>query len=110
MAAFKFRCVFCRQKIEAQEEWIGMFAECPDCHRRIEIRRDDEFLSEPPKALPGRGWPPKAPDAPSSLPESVSRPAAAEVPPPLPPEVPPPLPKPFKIDLPKWELPKEPGK
>ncbi|MDR0932287.1 MAG: hypothetical protein LBM70_04615 [Victivallales bacterium] len=43
MATFKFRCVFCRQKIEAKEEWLGMFAECPSCHRQIEIHRDAEF-------------------------------------------------------------------
>jgi len=27
MSTFKFRCVFCRQKIEAEESWIGMFAD-----------------------------------------------------------------------------------
>ena len=43
MSTFKFRCVFCRQKIEAEESWIGMFAECPSCGRRIEVRREDEY-------------------------------------------------------------------
>jgi|GEM_PF-2516757 len=48
MGTFKFRCVFCRQRIEAQDEWDGMFAECPGCGRRIEIRCDDEFVPMPP--------------------------------------------------------------
>lgn len=48
MGTFKFRCVFCRQKIEAQDEWDGMFAECPSCGRQIEVRRDDELTVSPP--------------------------------------------------------------
>lgn len=47
MGTFKFRCVFCRQKIEAENEWDGMFTECPGCGRRIEIRRDEEFDVQP---------------------------------------------------------------
>ena len=59
MSTFKFRCVFCRQKIEAEESWIGMFAECPSCGRRIEVRREDEYaviapLSPEPE--PGRSF------------------------------------------------------
>ncbi|WP_294504598.1 hypothetical protein [uncultured Victivallis sp.] len=82
MGLFKFRCVFCRQKIAAEEEWIGMFAECPSCHRRIDIRRDDEFLD----------------DVPEQPEPEVSAPPE--------PEAPPPFPEPFQINLPKWELPK----
>lgn len=88
MGLFKFRCVFCRQKIAAEEEWIGMFAECPNCHRRIDIRRDDEFLEEVPEP----------PESEVSAPPKQETPAG--------PDVPQPFPKPFQINLPKWELPK----
>ena len=87
MGLFKFRCVFCRQKIAAEEEWIGMFAECPSCHRRIDIRRDDGFLDEIPE-------PPES-EVPAPEPEKPAVPDAPE-----------PFPKPFQINLPKWELPK----
>jgi len=95
MGTFKFRCVFCRQKIEADDEWDGMFAQCPNCGRQIEIRRDDEFAVKPPhtrlapekppeKKAPApalshpafqKPFPPKMPrvTAPKSIPEGKSR-------------------------------------
>ncbi len=98
MATFKFRCVFCRQKIEAQDEWDGMFAECPSCGKRIEVRRDDEFTTKPP---------------PLPMPEPVTMPMERireeEPPAPPAPDTPKPFPKPFTIDLPKWELPGKDG-
>ena len=87
MSTFKFRCVFCRQKIEAEESWIGMFAECPSCGRRIEVRREDEYAVIAPL---------------SPEPEQFSAPRTAEPPRTGMPE---PFTKPFRIDLPKWELP-----
>ena len=89
MSTFKFRCVFCRQKIEAEESWIGMFAECPSCGRRIEVRREDEYAVI-------------APLSPEPEPEQFSAPRTAEPPRTGMPE---PFPKPVRIDLPKWELP-----
>ena len=91
MSTFKFRCVFCRQKIEAEESWIGMFAECPSCGRRIEVRREDEYaviapLSPEPEPEPEQFSAPRTEEPPrSGMPEQ--------------------FPKPFRIDLPKWELP-----
>ena len=67
MSTFKFRCVFCRQKIEAEESWIGMFAECPSCGRRIEVRREDEYAVI-------------APLSPEPEPEQFSAPRTAEPP------------------------------
>lgn len=67
MGTFKFRCVFCRQKIEAQDEWDGMFAECPGCGRQIEVRRDDEFAVKPPHT-------PLAPEVPPQQEEETGRP------------------------------------
>lgn len=134
MGTFKFRCVFCRQKIEAEDEWDGMFAECPGCGRRIEVRRDDEFalkpphtrlapippaadLSPPPPPRPTfqKQFPPKMPHTPLPKPQAppVEKTAVDEEPPakmePPAPEAPKPFPKPFAINLPKWELPKKDG-
>jgi hypothetical protein len=36
---FKFNCPYCRQPIEAEDEWIGQVAECPNCGQSIEIKR-----------------------------------------------------------------------
>ncbi len=103
METFKFRCVFCRQKIEAQEEWDGMFAECPSCGKRIEIRRDEEFIEKPP--LPSHAPIPPVPDSP---PTPTTRLTFQK---PFPPKAPqtPPLPaKARTLEKPVPEPPEEP--
>lgn len=37
MADFKLKCPFCGQMLEADEEWRGERAECPNCHRQFDI-------------------------------------------------------------------------
>lgn len=37
MTEFKFRCPYCLQKLEADEEWRGEPMECPNCHRQYNI-------------------------------------------------------------------------
>ena len=35
--SFKFFCPHCKQKIEAEDEWIGMEADCPECGKAIKV-------------------------------------------------------------------------
>ena len=42
MATFTFTCPHCQQKFEADEEWIGMQAECPACKQNITIAKETE--------------------------------------------------------------------
>ena len=37
--SFKFRCPRCGQKLEAELEWQGEPAECPNCHKQFNIPR-----------------------------------------------------------------------
>ena len=37
MSSFKFFCPYCGQHVEAEEEWIGLRAQCPCCDEEIEI-------------------------------------------------------------------------
>ena len=103
METFKFRCVFCRQKIEAQEDWDGMFAECPSCGKRIEIRRDEEFAGKPP--LPSHAPISPVADSPTA---STTRPTFQKPFPPKAPHTPPPPAKARTLEKPVPEPPEEP--
>ncbi len=99
MGSFKFRCIFCRQKMEAQDDWEGLFTECPSCSRQIEIRRDDEFDLKPtmtrltpepkkswvppppPKAAFQKPFPPKNPAGTVEIPKTKT---SSRIPPPPP--------------------------
>ena len=126
MGSFKFKCVFCRQKIEAEDEWSGMFAQCPNCGRQIKIRRDDEFAVKPShtrlapekpqeKEVPipsnptfRKPFPPKMPRTP--MPEMQAPPSAEEeapIPAPKVPEAPKPFPHPFSVEQPNGDKPKK---
>lgn len=37
--SFTFICPNCRQKLEAEEEWLGMEAECPGCGKKIIVQK-----------------------------------------------------------------------
>lgn len=42
MASFIFTCPHCKQQFNAEEEWIGESAECPECQRTIIIQKTEQ--------------------------------------------------------------------
>lgn len=44
---FKMHCPFCNQKIEAEEEWQGLQAECPCCSKMFIIKKEENNASRP---------------------------------------------------------------
>lgn len=50
MSMFLFSCPFCKQKIEAQTEWIGKQAQCPYCGKTVVIQ-DEEAARKIPRPL-----------------------------------------------------------
>ena len=47
MPTFVFNCPQCSQKLEAEEEWIGMQTECPFCKQSIIIEKPSEMPVSP---------------------------------------------------------------
>ena len=41
MAAFKMNCPWCEQKIEVDDEWLGLAVECPVCQKEFIVRKND---------------------------------------------------------------------
>ena len=39
--SFKMQCPHCRIELEAEDEWIGMESECPECGKNITIARPE---------------------------------------------------------------------
>ena len=59
MAEFKFRCPYCGQKLEADEEWSGMESGCPRCGRTFAIPAPPAAeVRQPPqlRTQPGLRW------------------------------------------------------
>lgn len=53
--AFNFTCPYCKATLEAQDEWIGRNATCPNCSQRVFISRASSTpVSVPPKTGKGR--------------------------------------------------------
>ena len=45
---FKMSCIYCGQKLEAEEEWIGQISTCPKCKHNIVIGdQQNEMLKSP---------------------------------------------------------------
>lgn len=40
--SFTFHCPFCNQELEAEENWIGQEAACPNCSKTIKIIKNSE--------------------------------------------------------------------
>ena len=47
MGTFKISCKKCGQKLEADESWIGMEADCPQCGSKITIKKEQTVSSIP---------------------------------------------------------------
>ena len=37
MAVFKFSCPFCRESLEAKDEWRGKLTQCPECGKNLVV-------------------------------------------------------------------------
>lgn len=41
MVTFKMHCPWCGQKVEVDDEWIGLAVECPVCQKEFIVRKND---------------------------------------------------------------------
>jgi DNA-directed RNA polymerase subunit RPC12/RpoP len=47
MGNFEFTCPHCKEKFEAQEDWCGMEAECPNCNNYVTINKPSPPILSP---------------------------------------------------------------
>ena len=47
MGTFKIKCPSCNQKLEADEAWEGMEAECPNCKKKTNNNKKRRNYSNP---------------------------------------------------------------